>query len=350
MRPFCPTRWTVRALSLKTVMDNYSSLLQFLDKLSESDKIEAGVKASGLVRQYLQFDNYFLLRLMYKVLSRAETVASSIQRHDLDLYQTQLKLEQLKADVVTMRCDHEFDDFWSDVSEGARLLEVNEPKLPRPRKLPRRMDDNPTTQHNFTSAPEMYRKRYFDVIDTLTSGLDARFPSAVFEHMTEIEKFLTGKSDGDRIVDFYKDDLDADQLQLHRDMFLDIAGQRSAELASFRDALSVFKGSEVGQDAIRLSELLPELAKLFCLALTVPVTTSTAERSFSTLRRLKSYLRSTMTQERLNHMITSQSCTSTRMFVENWTCMQSLTILSVDAASGGIRFTCSLRDKIASLY
>ena len=133
-------------------MDNYSSLLQFLDELSESDKTEAGAKASGLVRQSLQFDNYFLLRLLYKVLSQAETVASSIQRHDLDLYQTQMKLEQLKADVVAMRCDNEFDDFWSDVSEGARLLKVNEPKLQRPRKVPRRLDNNSTAQHYFTSV------------------------------------------------------------------------------------------------------------------------------------------------------------------------------------------------------
>jgi len=88
------------------------------------------------------------LRLMYKVLSRAETVASSIQRHDLDLYQTQMKLEQLKADVVAMRCDNEFDDFWSDVSEGARLLKVNEPRLQRPRKVPRRLDDNHHHHHH----------------------------------------------------------------------------------------------------------------------------------------------------------------------------------------------------------
>ena len=32
-----------------------------------------------------------------------------------------------------------------------------------------------------------------------------------------------------------------------------------------------------------------------------PVTTSTAERSFSALKRIKTYLRSSMTQQRLNH-------------------------------------------------
>ena len=87
--------------------------------------------------------------------------------------------------------------------------------------VPRRLDDNPTAQHNFTSVAELY---------TLTSGLDDRFPSAVFEHMADIEKFLTGQSDGDMIVDFCKDDLDAERLRLHRDMFLDIARQRNAEL------------------------------------------------------------------------------------------------------------------------
>ena len=34
---------------------------------------------------------------------------------------------------------------------------------------------------------------------------------------------------------------------------------------------------------------------------TVPITSSTSERSFSTLRRVLSYLRSTMSEERLNN-------------------------------------------------
>ena len=37
------------------------------------------------------------------------------------------------------------------------------------------------------------------------------------------------------------------------------------------------------------------------LILVAPATNATSERSFSTLRRLKTYLRSTMSQERLNH-------------------------------------------------
>ena len=48
--------------------------------------------------------------------------------------------------------------------------------------------------------------------------------------------------------------------------------------------------------------MLPEIDRLLKLYLTFPVTTATAERSFSSLRRVKTYLRSTMTSCRLNNL------------------------------------------------
>lgn len=47
--------------------------------------------------------------------------------------------------------------------------------------------------------------------------------------------------------------------------------------------------------------MLPEFVKLIRIILTIPVSTCSCERSFSALRRLKTYLRSTMLAERLNH-------------------------------------------------
>ena len=49
--------------------------------------------------------------------------------------------------------------------------------------------------------------------------------------------------------------------------------------------------------------LLSEVHKLLCLYLTVPVYSATAERTFPALRRLKSFLRSSQTEKRLNNCI-----------------------------------------------
>ena len=45
-----------------------------------------------------------------------------------------------------------------------------------------------------------------------------------------------------------------------------------------------------------------ELLKLLQIALTIPVTTASCERSFSTLKRIKSYLRSRIGQDRLSSL------------------------------------------------
>ena len=49
--------------------------------------------------------------------------------------------------------------------------------------------------------------------------------------------------------------------------------------------------------------MMSEVNRLLHIYLTVSVTTATAERTFSTLCCLKTYLRTTMTEKCLNHLI-----------------------------------------------
>lgn len=48
--------------------------------------------------------------------------------------------------------------------------------------------------------------------------------------------------------------------------------------------------------------MFPTVFTVLRLLLVVPATSATAERSFSLLRRLKTYLRTTMSAHRLNHL------------------------------------------------
>jgi len=62
-RQLCPTRWTVRATSMQSVIDNYTAVLATLDDIASTDKTESGSKASGLLRSLTTFDTYFALNL-----------------------------------------------------------------------------------------------------------------------------------------------------------------------------------------------------------------------------------------------------------------------------------------------
>ena len=51
------------------------------------------------------------------------------------------------------------------------------------------------------------------------------------------------------------------------------------------------------------SSLFSEVLQLLRLLYVVPASTATAERTFSSLRRLKTFLRNSMSAQRLNHLI-----------------------------------------------
>lgn len=54
--------------------------------------------------------------------------------------------------------------------------------------------------------------------------------------------------------------------------------------------------------SIRARRVFPNVYRMLRVLAVVPVTTATNERSFSTIRRLKTYLSSTMSEDRLNDL------------------------------------------------
>ena len=103
------------------------------------------------------------------------------------------------------------------------------------------------------------------------------------------------------MTEFYGSDFDGYQLKTQLEVFsTDCAGNsESKEKYQISDLIGMFKcKSESYQD------LLSQVCTLVKLLLVMPATNAISKRSFSTLRRVKSYLRSTMNQERLTHLMT----------------------------------------------
>ena len=96
----------------------------------------------------------------------------------------------------------------------------------------------------------------------------------------------------------YKKDFNFSQLQtqlLILPQVIKLSSPNVKKITLIRTISEAMESERVHKD------LLPEVHKLIRLYFTVPVTTSTSERAFSVLKRLLTYLRSTMTEERLNN-------------------------------------------------
>ncbi len=52
-----------------------------------------------------------------------------------------------------------------------------------------------------------------------------------------------------------------------------------------------------------LKDMLPSVHKLLRHMCTIPITSATSERTFSTMKRINTYLRSSMTEKRLNNCL-----------------------------------------------
>ena len=99
----------------------------------------------------------------------------------------------------------------------------------------------------------------------------------------------------DFVTTFYGSDFHREILKTQLTVLSSNFKDRNAMLS---DVIKFFKALSPAQ-----RDLLSEVCTLLRLMLVMPATNAVSERSFSALRRVKSYLRSTMTQSRLNDFL-----------------------------------------------
>lgn len=153
----------------------------------------------------------------------------------------------------------------------------------------------------YSEPKEYFQSLYFQALDSCTSCQNYRFASEAFKRAQLTEHVMLAKIRGDTDTPAWDNtalckDVDMGRLEIQLDMLGDTCRARSLTIRSMHD-LKDFFTSEMG-----LKGLFSEVVKAIKVFYTLPVTTCRAERSFSALRRLKTYLRSTMTAPRLTHL------------------------------------------------
>ena len=204
-----------------------------------------------------------------------------------------------------LRTEESFKSFFELVKKEASGI-CDEPVLPRQRQFPRRIDDG-ASQHVHASIDAYYRMEYFQAIDTVVGELENRFTQENFLVVRKIEDLLLNSANNkpvplpEELCSLYHKDIDFEKLKLHLQMLPDAIKAVSFDGIQIREVTKIQTICDVLNQQPSIKAMLSEVHKLILLYLTIPVTTATAERSFSALKRIKTYLRNSMTQQRLNH-------------------------------------------------
>ena len=172
--------------------------------------------------------------------------------------------------------------------------EIDEPALPRRRKLPRQYDDG-LHEGDFSDSMEGFDRRlYFEALDLVIRGIKDCFDQPRYKVHSQPEELLIKAAKREQyeeefklVTDFYKEDFDPAQLDLQlKVMSSNIPSESPEDLTSISGYLCELSPPQ--------RALIPAVCTLASLILVLPATNAVSERSFSSLCRVTSCLRSTM--------------------------------------------------------
>ena len=152
-----------------------------------------------------------------------------------------------------------------------------------------------------------------------------------------MEDIVVGSWNGTKVIlskrmkNIFGQELDFERLESQSLMVLDLVkteNQKSRQSIPIKYVSSISTVCEIFISNPFTKLMLSEINKMLFLYLTAPMTSSTAVRSISSLQRLKTYLRSTMTQKKLGLGLTSilslsgMDCVLAMSVVYLYTCSQ----------------------------
>ena len=304
-RTLCPTRWTVRGCSLESILENYSVFEMLWEEVKESSSdSETHARVNGVQAMMETFEYLFGLSLGERILKHTDNLSRTIQNPSLTAFEAQELAKKTMQTLQSIRNEEAYDLFWERMLILKAEKKVNDPVLPRKRRAPARIEVGSSEGYHPVTPKDFYRQHYFECLDLIINHIQDRFDQPGFSILKNLEDLLLKAAWNENyvkelefVLSVYKDDFDASKLKTQLEL-LPSSFNSFEKRPTLSEIQDYFTALSLGQRSF-----MSEICIFLNLILVIPATNAVSERSAFALRRVKTYLRSTMTQVRLNNIL-----------------------------------------------
>ena len=303
------TRWSCRKAASSTLLHRLSATVQTLMNVDEKDA-KLTSKCNGIISNILSFEFVFTLLVVDDVLGLIDGLSQFLQAENLDLFAAK---NQALAVIETLKKlqNEGFDSTWQrasalsdelkEIIRSNSLLAFKDPSLPRGSTFEHVKNYYKSTLHD-------------DGINHAISELEARFDKEHQEVICALTKVvmmpnLKAGPETDTVSEFYG--IDKSSLISERKIV-----STSISLNNKEDVLTAAHKLIKWLHEDRIGEILPSYKAAAITLASIPTSSCSAERSFSALRRIKTYLRNTMAEKQLSAVAILSIERETTNFIE----------------------------------
>lgn len=303
------TRWSARVEAVKPLVKRPTDIRRALERVKCELDVPADIYSEicGLLKWMNSFEFLLLALIWFRILQCLDDRNKILQLANITIDEEAKHIKSLTKEMEHLRGS------WQNILDEARLIAPgleceqefkNTTWQKRKRKLFH--DEQAESLHTFPSPEEHFKVNVFYIaLDNLIGQLQERFKhcAEITERFSLIlnpkENCLTSTIElqAKTLAESYPEDVDAATLENELRVYVKLCQGFSTSY------------TRTGVDFLNdiydrgLENLIPQVCVCLRMFASIPVSVATGERTFSKLKIIKNYLRSTCGQERLNSLM-----------------------------------------------
>lgn len=271
-----PTRWNFQSRSITTIHNHLDDLKKCLKTILDSDDIRNDAtlsQASGHLKTLASANFTFWLNFFNKIMPLVEILFGQLQNVKLDPTVTKKLLTEFEENILTFRKNIDLTGTESESSASTPAKRMKVEKKEWKREATEVCDVIITqAKERFTFTGHLAAASLF-ICDNFQT-FNSKFPEEIFKIVSKEYPILDSKKLRSEVCTLYS----------------------AEEFRKTSGAVSLLAFIKEN----KLQDTFSECTKLLEILVTIPMTTAEAERCFSTLKRIKTFLRNSMSQDRLS--------------------------------------------------